>query len=138
MNPTDLPIRIPRHLVNQILHLAQCSGESPMLGLLGTKNGILTTCYPLHHTGGSGDGMAPSERAAVLLAMQRAGETLFATVHSDSGASAPTSESKSLGAGLEGKLQLIVSLDTKGVLEMRAYQTSPGSAQKELELLMTD
>lgn len=138
MNPRDLPIRIPRHLVNQILHLAQCSGESPMLGLLGTKDGILTSCYPVHHAEVTGDGMDPPERDAVLLAMRRAGETLFATVHSNSGGSAQTSEEKTLGAGIEGILQLIVSLDTKGVLEMRAYQPGSGSAQKEIELLMTD
>lgn len=131
-------VKISRQLVNQLLHHAQSSPESEVCGLVGGKEQIPTHCYPVTNS-------SETPRSRFLLdakgqleamkAMRERDETLFAIYHSH-----PTSPAEPSATDLElaaypEALYLIISLDTKGVLEMRGFRlTDSGTIEVELQL----
>ena len=44
---TQEHIQIPRKITNQLLHLAQISPNLEVCGLIGSKNGLPSSCYPI-------------------------------------------------------------------------------------------
>ena len=136
MRATAIPV--PRHLVNQILHLAQLSADREICGLIGGRDGVPRRWYPVNSAATGGHRLDPADCGAALNAMQARGETLFAVLHSHPATPAIPSPSYLALGEFPDIPHLIVSLNTQGVLEMRGYRIdSPGRAI-EIELQLTE
>lgn len=134
------PITIPRRLANQLLHLAQVSPELEVCGLIGASNGLPVSCYPVANAAAT-----PATRFQLdargqidaMRAMREQGETLFAIFHSHPTAPAEPSAEDAAQAVYPEALYLIVSLNTKGVLELRGFRLRPdGAGFQEVVLLL--
>lgn len=129
MTPTE--IKIPRKITTQLLHLAQISPELEICGLIGGRNGIPTTCYPVANRAEQ-----PAQRflldasgqIAAMVAMRDNGEALFAIYHSHPDAPAQPSTFDLEQAEYPEALYLIISLNTKGILEMRGFRIADHAA----------
>jgi [CysO sulfur-carrier protein]-S-L-cysteine hydrolase len=134
---TDTHVQIPRKLTNQMLHLAQLSPDSEICGLVGGKNGQPLSCYPVaNHADEPARRFLLDSRGqlAAMRAMRDRGEELFAIYHSHPAAPAEPSVHDLQQAAYPDALYLIISLNTKGVLEMRGFRISQ---QRALELVLT-
>ena len=138
MNPDE--ILIPRRITNKLLHLAQISPNLEICGLIGSKNGVPNHCYPITNAS-----ERPKQRflldagqhISAMTKMRDLGEELFAIYHSHPTAPAlPSSKDLELEAYPQA-LHLIISLNTKGILEMRGFRINQKSAQ-EISLIMND
>ncbi|MEN8261614.1 MAG: M67 family metallopeptidase [Pseudomonadota bacterium] len=132
-------IKLPRTLTNQMLHLAQIASEFEVCGLIGSRGGIPTTCYPVKNI---------ADRPAVrydldvrghietMRRMRERNEELFAIYHSHPRSPAEPSAIDLESANYPDALYLIISLDTKGVLEMRGFRLSKNRAAAEVSLVL--
>jgi [CysO sulfur-carrier protein]-S-L-cysteine hydrolase len=133
----DQPIQLPRHLVNQILHLAQLSPDHPIAGLVGAKDGQPHSCEPIAIPGNV---YPPATEALgpALAALAARNETLFAIFHSHPATPAEPAPDDPNYPSLPATLRLIISLNTKGVLELRAFRPGAPRTAQEIELLLTE
>jgi len=126
-------IQLTRKLTQQLLHLAQLSPETEICGLVAAKNDIPDNCYPI-------DNIAEHPQTRFLLdsrqqidaiaRMQENGEDLFAIYHSHPTAPAVPSVCDIEMANYPETLYLIISLNTKGVLEMRGFNIKNNNVQE--------
>ena len=138
MNQPD--IQIPRKLANQLLHLAQLSPDLEVCGLVSSQNGVPCCCYPVANVAEQ-----PAQRflldaaaqIAALKAMRERGEELFAIYHSHPTAPAIPSSTDLELAAYPDALTLIISLNTKGILEMRGFHIVEQLAQ-EIPLTLSE
>jgi hypothetical protein len=93
---------LPRRLAIALLAEAQKAGESPVSGVIGARDGVPVSVRP-----------APGGAAS--------GESVWA--HYRSGTGAPDAR---------GGRQLLISIDTKGVLQLRCWDAG---AECELRIL---
>lgn len=130
---------LPRTLINQILHHAQSAPEEEVCGLIGANADGAMHLYPVANVAVDSHHLFTMEPAGQIDAMRRmreAGETLFAIYHSHPHAPAAPSPLDLQQAAYPEALYLIISLDTKGVLEMRGYRLRESAVEVvELELL---
>jgi proteasome lid subunit RPN8/RPN11 len=118
-------IILPRNLVQQMFHQAQAAPESEICGLISAINGEARRCYPVPNV--SGDpahlfDMDPQGQIRTLREIRERGETLFAIYHSHPHTPPePSARDRELTSFPEA-YHLIISLNTKGVLEMRAWK----------------
>ncbi len=120
--------QLPRPLINQLLAQAQKSPEAEVCGLIGA-GGEAHTLYPIANIAEQADhlfAMEPRGQIDAMRTMREAGETLFAIYHSHPHAPAKPSAADLKEAAYPEALYLIVSLDTKGVLDLRGYRLSDG------------
>jgi proteasome lid subunit RPN8/RPN11 len=132
-------LRLPRHLVNQLLHHAQSSPDAEVCGLVGAKQGLPASCYPVKNIAVEPSHrylLDPEQHVAALRRMQERGEALFAIFHSHPAAPAEPSATDLELAAYPDALYLIVSLDTKGVLELRGFRIAADKGVSEVELLL--
>jgi [CysO sulfur-carrier protein]-S-L-cysteine hydrolase len=133
-------IQIPRKITNQLLHLAQISPDYEVCGLIGCKNGLPTHCYPVKNTAENPQQrfqLDASEQISAMAKMRELGENLFAIYHSHPTAPAqPSNNDLELSAYPEA-LYLIISLNTKGILEMRGFKIDQKNAL-EIPLILSD
>ncbi|HEY8098778.1 MAG TPA: M67 family metallopeptidase, partial [Methylobacter sp.] len=125
-------IQIPRKITNQLLHLAQISPELEVCGLIGGKNGRPTSCYPVKNIANHPQQrfqLDPVQQISAMARMRDQGEELFAIYHSHPAAPATPSVTDLELASYPEALYLIISLNTKGVLEMRGFKIGHKSAQ---------
>ena len=104
---SDEVLVMPRSLAIRVLHAAQIAQPESIRGVIGARNG---------------------EPASLHVDREQAGEgeTLWATLWSHPLAAAvPQLEELS-----PGRLSLVISLNTKGVLEMRAWRLHQGAAHE--------
>ena len=133
-------IQIPRKLAQQILYHAQNSPESEVCGLIGAKNDIPCSCYPVANSAKQPENrflLDVQQQIAVQVTMRGKGEALFAVYHSHPTASALPSTTDLALANQPEALHLIISLNTKGVLEMRGFRIAEGEA-REVILILTE
>ncbi|MEI6707346.1 MAG: M67 family metallopeptidase [Methylococcales bacterium] len=138
MNQSD--IQIPRKLANQLLHLAQLSPDLEVCGLVSSQNGVPYHCYPVANVADQ-----PAQRflldaaaqIAALKAMRERGEELFAIYHSHPTAPAIPSSTDLELAAYPDALYLIISLNTKGILEMRGFHINQQTA-REIPLTLSE
>lgn len=132
---------IDRTLVNQIMRHAQSSPEQEVCGLVGVK-GRQGHVYPVANIASDPAclfAMDPQQQIAAMRQMREAGEHLFAIYHSHPGAPATPSRTDIEQAAYAEALYLIISLNTKGVLEMRGYRLQEQEFQPvELAILEED
>lgn len=130
-------IHIPRRLAQQLLHLAQISPDCEICGLIGGKDGVPMTCYPIVNVAEHPAQrflLDPKQQIAAMRAMRDQGEELFAIYHSHPSAPAFPSITDLEQAAYPEALYLIISLNTKGILEMRGFRIA---AQKAIEIILT-
>jgi proteasome lid subunit RPN8/RPN11 len=117
-------VRIPRTIVNQILHHAQQAESVEICGLIAGRGGEFTHCYPVANVAQDKRHlfqMDPKGQIDAMRAMRAAGEELMAIYHSHPDAPAAPSPTDVAQDEYPGVLYLVVSLTTKGVLEMRGF-----------------
>lgn len=121
----SVPIALPRKLSNQLLQLAQRSPDIEICGLVSSYNGVPIRCYPITNSAEQARQqflLNTEEHIAAMTAMRERGEVLFAIYHSHPTAPAlPSLKDLTLVAYAE-VLYLIISLNTKGLLEMRGFK----------------
>lgn len=111
---SDEILVMPRSLAIRVLHAAQIAQPESIRGVIGAHNGEPTSLH------------VDSERAGE-------GETVWATLWSHPLAAAiPQADEL-----VPGRLSLVISLNTKGVLEMRAWRLDQG-APREAVLKIRD
>lgn len=134
---TRRTVQIPRTLVNQLLHQAQLSPSQEVCGLVGQRGG-LSECYPIENVATDASvlfALNASEQLAAFKSMEQKGQTLFAIYHSHPSSPPVPSDIDIEEANYSEALYLIISLNTKGVLEMRGFYLSDGNPQ-EVELII--
>jgi proteasome lid subunit RPN8/RPN11 len=118
-------IIIPRKITNQLLHQAQISPDKEICGLIGGKNGIPCHCYPVDNIAEHPERqflLDPKQQIATMAKLRERNEDLFAIYHSHPNAPAIPSQSDINMASYPDALYLIISLNTKGVLELRCFK----------------
>ena len=126
-------IQIPRKITNQLLHLAQISPDLEVCGLIGSKNGLPSSCYPVKNTADQPRQrfqLDAGQQISAMAKMRDLGEQLFAIYHSHPAAPATPSITDLELASYPEVLYLIISLNTKGILEMRGFKIDHKSAQE--------
>jgi proteasome lid subunit RPN8/RPN11 len=131
-------IQLPRKLTNQLLHLAQLSPDTEICGLVSSQNGLPSCCYPVANVAEQ-----PSQRflleatgqIAALKTMRERGEQLFAIYHSHPTTPAIPSSTDLELAAYPDALYLIISLNTKGILEMRGFHIHQQTTQEVVLVL---
>lgn len=124
-------LQIPRPLVNQILTHAQHSPEAEVCGLLGGRDGLVMSCYPVENEAGEPlrrYQMSAKEQVDAMRRMREAGEELIAIYHSHPCAPAEPSAIDIEEASYPEAAYLIVSLNTEGVLQLSAFEIKSGQA----------
>lgn len=117
-------IKIPRQLVNQLLHHALNAPESEVCGLIGGKDNTPTNCYPVRNISETPSRrflLDAEEQIDAMKTMRDKEEKLFAIYHSHPTSPAEPSRTDIELAAYPDALYLIISLNTKGVLEMRGF-----------------
>ncbi len=133
------PIELPRAMVNQILHFAQSSPELEVCGLIGAKDGLPVTCYPVENAAATPQvrfQLDPAGQVDAMRQIRERGEELFAIFHSHPTAPAEPSAVDLADAAYLDALYLVISLDTKGVLEMRGFRIKEDKSVDEIMLLL--
>ncbi|MGE0080860.1 MAG: Mov34/MPN/PAD-1 family protein [Thiohalomonadaceae bacterium] len=123
---------LPRSLVNRLLAHAQQSPEAEVCGLVGARDGEPVQVYPVPNAARDPARlfvMEPSAQIRAMAAMRERGETLFAIYHSHPHAPATPSARDLAEAAYPEALYLIISLDTRGVLDMRGYRLRNGDVE---------
>ncbi len=134
-------IQIPRKLTNQLLHLAQLSPDYEICGLVGSKNGIPSTCYPIDNIAEQAQQkflLDAKQQIAAMADMRNEGEELFAIYHSHPKAPAQPSAYDLEAAAYPDALYLIISLNIKGVLEMRGFKINQQQAREVVLTLLEE
>ena len=125
-------IYLPRKIVNQILAHAQSTEESEICGLISEKEGEVQHCYPVLNTAEDPVHFYRMDAKAQIDAMRdirNNGESLFAIYHSHPHSDAYPSAADIQQAQYPDAIYLIVSLNTTGVLDLRAYRLNDGDVQ---------
>lgn len=118
-------IRITRPLATHLLALAQQSPEREICGLVGSTGDRPSTVYPVKNIAANAFQafeMDPQDQIRALKTMRAKNEKLFAIYHSHPASPAEPSVRDLENIGYPDAYQLIISLNTKGVLEMRAFR----------------
>lgn len=118
-------IKIERPLAIHLLSLAQKSPDREICGLIGATKQRPHTIYPTRNVSKSPQTefeMHAQDQINALKNMRNKQEHLFAIYHSHPTSSARPSEKDLENVGYPDAYQIIISLNTKGVLEMRAYR----------------
>jgi len=117
-------VQLPRPIINQLLHHAQSSPENEVCGLIGGKDDVPTYCYPIDNNATAPQrlfAMDPRQQIAAMRSMREKGEELFAIYHSHPASPAFPSATDLAQANYPETLYLIISLQTRGVLEMQGF-----------------
>lgn len=126
-------VALPITLVNKILTHAQHSPEAEVCGLIAAQDGVPDRVYPIANVADEPQrlfAMDPEAQIEAMRQMREGGEELYAIYHSHPHASAQPSARDLQEAAYPQALYLIVSLDTKGVLEMRGFRLHDGQLDK--------
>jgi proteasome lid subunit RPN8/RPN11 len=133
-----MAVELPRSIVNQILRHAQQAPAEEVCGLVASRGGVPTHCYPVANVAadrGRRFWMEPHGQVAAMREMRERGEDLFAIYHSHPHSAAVPSATDVAEAAYPEALYLIVSLDTQGVLELQGYRLAHGDMRRvDLEL----
>jgi proteasome lid subunit RPN8/RPN11 len=126
-------IQIPRKLASQLLHFAQQSPDIEVCGLVGCKNNEPTNCYPIDNSAPESQNrfvLDAKQHIAAMKKMRENGEELFAIYHSHPTAPAYPSALDLEMANYENALYFIISLNIKGILELRAFRIENKAASE--------
>lgn len=137
MHPSQNTVSIPRPLVNQMLHHAQQSPDQEVCGLIGARDNKAASCYPVRNIAYNQTfryELDPKQQLDAMRKMRSEGEDLFAIYHSHPHSQAKPSKTDIAMANYPEALYLIISLNTKGVLELRGFYLNREDAAEEVQL----
>ena len=126
-------VRLPRPIVNQILSHAQGSPEAEICGLLAARDGHIVASYPIPNVASDPDilfEMDPQAQIQAIRHMRDNDHELYAIYHSHPHSPARPSATDLANATYPEAVYLIVSLNTKGVLEMRGFRLQDGKVEE--------
>lgn len=143
MSPNDSArkpeqVRLPRLLTNAILDHVRETPAQEVCGLVTASGGEARACLRIDNIAADPRDryvMNPEALVRALYDLEQRGETLFAIYHSHPQGQAAPSATDIAEAGYPEAIYLIVSLGTRGVMEMRAWRIRGGAAQ-EVELVI--
>ncbi len=118
-------IAIPRKIVQNLLHHAQLTPEHEVCGLISSQNNIPQRSYPIKNTADKPEcffTLDAQQQIQAMANMRDNNEQLFAIYHSHPTAPAIPSSTDIEQANYPDALYIIISLNTKGVLELRGYK----------------
>lgn len=133
-------IVLPRPLVNQLLHHAQLDDSHEICGLISLRSDGSHVIYPIDNVAGQPHShfeMDPKAQIETLRTLRENGECLFAIYHSHPTADAHPSAEDLRHSEYPEAARLIISLNTKGVLELRGYRIN-GDQSEELEVVLPE
>jgi len=125
MSPTRNEIFIPRKIIQNILQHAQQDPNIEVCGLISQLNKQPYCSYPIDNNAEHPESffnMDAQQQIQAMTAMRNNNEQLFAIYHSHPSAPAIPSTTDLAQVTYPKALYLIISLNTKGILEIRAYQ----------------
>ncbi|MDN5862582.1 MAG: M67 family metallopeptidase [Salinisphaera sp.] len=131
---------IPRPLATRLLFEAQKRPQEEVCGLVGGLGHKLQTLYPTANVAADPDRrfeVDPQQQIDALRCMREAGEQLLAVYHSHPAAPPEPSARDIAELGYPEAALLIISLNIKGVLEMRGWRCRDGDA-RELRLVVME
>ncbi|MFV1993365.1 MAG: Mov34/MPN/PAD-1 family protein [Acidiferrobacterales bacterium] len=127
-------IVLTRALSNKLLTLAQKSPENEICGIVSGKDNILDKCYPVKNIAldqKTRFDMEPRQLLETMRLIRENKETFKAIYHSHPATVAYPSHKDIQQAAYENICYLIISLGTKGILELRAYDFYNESPDKK-------
>ncbi len=133
-------LELPRPLVNKILAHAQQNDSMEVCGLIGNSSAGEKNYYAIDNVSenpGCRFLMDAPQQINAMKKMRDKQQQLFAIVHSHPTTSAEPSQLDIQENSYKDVFYIIISLNTKGVLEMRAY-TQTGDTMQEVELILED
>ncbi len=113
-------IALPRKLANRLLSLAQLAPETEICGLISDQYHV----YPVDNIADNTRcvfEMEPQQQINAFKKMREQQQTLFAIYHSHPNSDAIPSQKDLHDSAYKDALNIIISLNTEGVLDMRAY-----------------
>lgn len=125
-------ITLPLKIVNQILAHAQSQAEEEICGLISERDGQIVALYPVQNISDHRENLYQMDGKSQIDAMRNMrenGEQLYAIYHSHPHAEAFPSATDVKEAAYPDAIYLIVSLNTKGVLDLRAYRLKDGNIE---------
>jgi proteasome lid subunit RPN8/RPN11 len=132
-------IHLPRKLMQQVLHQAQQQPELEICGFIGAKQQQPIHCYPIENIAQNPCTeflFAPQQHIAAFKQMRERGEDLFAIYHSHPSAAAEPSLTDIAWATYPNAIYLIISLNIKGILELRGFKIETNEVN-EVRLCLT-
>ncbi len=140
MSDNSQTLELPRPLVNKILAHAQQNPSMEVCGLIGNDATGKKDYYTVENISADPSCrflMDAPQQINAMKKMRDRQQQLFAIVHSHPTASAEPSQLDIDENSYKNVFYIIISLNTKGVLEMRAY-TQTEDAMQEVELILED
>lgn len=125
-------VELPRPLAISLLHLAQRSPDEEVCGLIAAIDGRPARIIHMQNVANDRRRqfeMDERELIDTMKGMRERGETLFATWHSHPDAAPELSAMDTERLGYPDALHLVISLETKGVLQMRGWRLQTGTPQ---------
>ena len=118
-------ITLPRPMVNALLHQAQLAGDKAALGIISQKQGGISHHYPIEANSNA------ENIKRILSKIKSNNENVYAIYRSHDSV-----EHKALNDALNEKdiLQLVISLDIKGVLQISGYTKNKHLQEIQLTL----
>lgn len=133
-------VTLPRPLVISLLHQAQSRPELEVCGLIGARGNVPTGLYPIENIAPDPRHrfcLDPKGQIEAMRTMRERGEKLFAVYHSHPSAPPFPSAEDMTAIAYPEALILIISLDTKGTLQMRGFRPQ-GSTAEEVTLAVEE
>lgn len=129
---------LPRPLVNKLLSHAQHNPDIEVCGLIGNDASENKNYYPIDNISKNPSCrflMDAPQQIKTLKKMREKQQELFAIVHSHPKTNAEPSQLDIEENNYKDVFYIIISLNTEGVLEMRAY-TQKKKSMQEIELIL--
>ena len=134
------PVKMSRMLATRLLFEAQKQPDAEVCGFVSERAGMPHEIYPVTNVAAQPAcrfEMDPAGQIDTLKTMRERGERMLAIYHSHPSAPPEPSVHDLEGLGYPDALYLIISLNIKGVLEMRAWQRE-NAAMRERVLTILD
>ncbi len=134
-------IQLPRSITNQLLHLALQSPEQEVCGLIGSKEGIASSFHPITNIAeqpATRFQLDQKQQINAMACIRDNNESLFAIFHSHPTAPAIPSTTDIALASYPEAIQLIISLNTKGILEIRGFKIINKAVEEVTLSLLSD
>ena len=140
MSSAKQTLYLPRPLINRLLSHAQKNPEIEVCGLIANDKSGQKYYYPIDNISQNPESrflMDASQQINTMKQMREKQQELFAIVHSHPKTNASPSRLDIQDNDYKDVYYLIISLNTKGVLEMRAY-IQRADSMEDAELILED
>lgn len=128
-----MQIALPLKLTQQLLQHAQSAPTEEVCGIIGCQNDSVFHCYRIDNVADQPEShflFDEKQHIAAVITMREQSESLFAIYHSHPTAAAFPSSTDIAMNNASNALSLIISLNTKGVLELRGFKIVAAQVQE--------